>query len=296
MKKLIPLFIAICCLGLVGCNDSTTPSNSSSSEEASISIQETSTNSQQTSTNPIEDSNFTIKSNILDAYSTSQNGSETIYTINKSGEYTLSGSLNGQIIFASSLDTSVKLNLNNVSITSSSQCIFWQSEIKKVELSPLSNTINSLTSTGIQSCVESNNNIEISGSGSLSINSKSKHALDGSNLTVSESPKLTITASKDGFHGKNILIGGGDITISNVDDAFQADINSKGSKGTFTMTNGNVVINNANSIVKADTSIDVQGGKINATNCEASFIPNINTPTISIAANSVTIDGQPYNN
>ncbi len=287
MKKLIPLFITICCLGLTGCNNVVTPSNTSSNEEGS-------TSDEQASNSQMENSKFTIKSNVLDAYSTSQNGSETIYTISKSGEYTLSGSLNGQILFANTLDTSVKLNLNNVSITSSSQCIFWQSEIKKVELIPLNNTTNSLTSTGIQSCVESNNNIEISGYGSLSITSKNKHALDGSNLTVSESPKLTINASKDGFHGKNILINGGDITISNVDDAFQADINSKGSKGTFTMTNGNIVVNSANSIVKADTSITVQGGKITATNCNEAFIPNINTPTISIVENSVTIDGQPY--
>lgn len=287
MKKLIPLFITICCLGLNGCNNETNPSNTSSNEEGT-------TNNQGISSNPLEDSKFFIKSNIANAYSVSQNGNETIYTISKSGEYTLSGSLNGQILFASTLDTSVKLNLNNVSITSSSQCIFWQSEIKKIELILLNNTTNSLTSTGIQSCVESNNNIEISGYGSLSITSKSKHALDGSNLTVSESPKLTINASKDGFHGKNILINGGDITISNVDDAFQADINSKGSKGSFTMTNGNIIVSNANSIVKADTSITVQGGKITATNCNGTFIPNINTPTISIIENSVTIDGQPY--
>ncbi len=289
MKKLIPLFMTMCCLSLIGCSNEVTSSNTSSNKEIS-------TNNQGISSSLIEDSKFTITSNIVDAYSVSQNGDETIYTISKSGEYTLSGSLNGQILLANTLDTSVKLNLNNVSITSSLQCIFWQSDIKKIELIPLNNTANSLTSTGLQSCVESNNNIEISGYGSLCITSKNKHALDGSNLTVNESPKLTINASKDGFHGKNILINGGDLTISNVDDAFQVDINSKNSKGTFTMTNGNINVTNANSIVKADTSITVQGGKINATNCEGTFIQNTNIPVISIVENSVIIDGQPYKN
>lgn len=289
MKKLIPLFMTMCCLSLIGCSNEVTSSNTSSNKELS-------TNNQGISSSLIEDSKFTITSNIVDAYSVSQNGDETIYTISKSGEYNLSGSLNGQILLANTLDTSVKLNLNNVSITSSLQCIFWQSDIKKIELIPLNNTANSLTSTGLQSCIESNNNIEISGYGSLCITSKNKHALDGSNLTVNESPKLTINASKDGFHGKNILINGGDITISNVDDAFQVDINSKNSKGTFTMTNGNINVTNANSIVKADTLITVQGGKINATNCEGTFIQNTNIPVISIVENSVIIDGQPYKN
>lgn len=286
MKKYLKVFI-YAFLGLIGsgCDGSvTTDTQFNSIPDSGVSMNSISQN----------DCDFEISTKVENGYSVASDGEETIYQFTKPGEYTLKGSLKGQLLFDASLMDSVKLYFNQVDISSVSQCIMWQSESKKVEIVLNENTTNSIKTTGMESAVESNNNIEISGKGFLRIESTEKHAFDGSNLTISEQPTITVKAKKDGFHGKAVFVNGGVISLDNVDDGFQANTNSKGMKGTFEMTGGEITISNSKSIVKADTSISVTGGKITATSNESSFIGDVTTPTISLTGGNVTIDGVPY--
>lgn len=299
LNKVCLAFNVILGIGLCFACDNTQSSSITSSHMSSSSITNTSVSSSKeeetsNSVSSIEKEAFRVTTDVVDGYTSQVVNDETIYTFTKSGDYVISGYLKGKLLFDSSLITlSSKLFLNNVTIESTSQCIFWQSESKKIELSPLENTNNYLFNTGIESTVESNNNIAISGSGNLKINS-AKHALDGSDITISETVNLDIEVSKDAFHGKQIFIEGGNTSIKNSDDAFQVEVNSKGNKGLFSMTGGNVTIDNCNSAVKADTSISITAGNMIITNCKSVFIPCINTPTISVVSGTTTIDGVDY--
>lgn len=283
------------CFACDNSQSSSSTTSLSNSTSTSTSVSESSRESETSnSISSTEKEAFKITTDVVDGYTSQVVNDETIYTFTKSGDYVISGYLKGKLLFDSSIiDLSSKLFLNNVTIESTSQCIFWQSESKKIELSPLENTNNYLLNTGIESTVESNNNIAVSGSGNLKITSV-KHALDGSDITISETVNLDIEASKDAFHGKQVFIEGGNTSIKNCDDAFQVEVNSKGNKGLFSMTSGNIAIDNCNSAVKADTTISITAGKMTITNCKSVFIPCINTPTISVVSGTTTVDGVDY--
>ena len=124
------------------------------------------------------------------------------------------------------------------------------------------NTINEINvkehSTNLYSAVESENNIEIGGSGQLTINGGQKHAVKGSNIEIKGKVNLSITAVKDGLHGKQILISGGNTKINDCTDAIQADVNSSNLKGTITIEDGSLTISNCKRAFRATKTVTIE--------------------------------------
>jgi hypothetical protein len=231
----------------------------------------------QDSTNSNETNDFTITCLMPNAYSKS---GQTI-TFTKAGEYTVSGSFDGSLVFDVNSGESVTLYLKNAKINSvDNHGICWKSENGKIEIKAVENTINEINvkahSTNLYSAIESENNIEIGGSGKLSINGGQRHAVKGSNIEIKGNVDLTIEAVKDGLHGKQVLITGGNTKINNCTDAIQVDVNSNNLKGTVTVEEGILTINNCKRAFKATTSVTIQelAGctiKINVNNTETLF-------------------------
>lgn len=197
-------------------------------------------------------------SSINEGYS--KNGENIIFT--KAGEYTVSGSFNGSLIFNVDTIESVTLYLNNANIESvSNHAIYWTKTTGKIEIKAVADSVNTITvkedASSLFSAIESENNIEIGGSGKLTIKGLQRHAVKGSNIEVKGNIDLTIEALKDGLHGKQIIISGGNTKINNCTDAIQADINSNNAKGTILIEEGYLTINNCKRAFRAATSITI---------------------------------------
>jgi hypothetical protein len=239
---------------------------------------------------------FTISSTVSDSYSKSGD----IITFTKPGEYTLSGSLNGSLHFDSNIGGSVTLYLNNANITSiNSHGIYFMSDIGKVEIKAMENTINSITvaadSSKLFSAIESENNIEIGGSGTLNIKGLQRHAVKGSNIEVKGNVTLNIEAIKDGLHGKQVLISGGNTTISNCTDAIQAEVNNNNLKGTIKIEDGTLIITSCKRAFRASVSLTIEviaGGNviININNTSTVF----EVPSVSYVSGTFKINGVDY--
>ena len=83
-------------------------------------------------------------------------------------------------------------------------------------------------------------------------------ALVGADVVKNEIT-LNITANvKDGLHAKAITIENGNIDITAVMDAMEAEVNSKGNKGTIFITGGTIKIHDSKIAIKAATSISFE--------------------------------------
>lgn len=202
---------------------------------------------------------FKISSVVKDGFSKA----DDIITFSKAGEYTVSGTLNGSLVFSANIDDSVTLYLNNAKINSEDyHAIFWMKDMGKIEIKAMENTENEITvnakGANLYSGIESENNIEIGGSGKLTIKANQRHAVKGSNITVKGNVDLNIEAVKDGLHGKHVVISGGNTKITNCTDAIQAETNSNNLKGTILVEEGILTISNCKRAFRATTSLTIE--------------------------------------
>ena len=266
MKKIICLMLLIFVLCSCNVGDSTSDDTDNNNQD---NTQDNTNNNENTNTpgNNVEESkevtttfgNFTISSLNSNAYS--KNGQTITFT--KAGEYTVSGSFEGSLVFNVDSKESVTLYLNNAKITSvDNHTIYWMNNTGKIEVKAMENTVNEINvkvhAMNLYSAIESENNIEIGGSGKLSINGGQRHAVKGSNIEIKGNVDLTIEAIKDGLHGKQVLITGGNTKINNCTDAIQVDVNSSNLKGTITIEEGNLTISNCKRAFKATTSVTIK--------------------------------------
>ena len=238
------------------------------------------------------DSTLKITTSVQDGFTATTVGGETVYTFTKGGEYTLSGTLYGRLEFSADLLESATLYLNGCTISSSVGAIYWQSESGKVEIKAVAGTKNSIVSAlagalDTYNAIESNNNVEIGGSGLLDIVAHSKHAVKASNVEIKGSVTLSIKAVKDGLHAKQVTVVGGNTTITGCIDAIQADLNAKGLKGTFLMTGGVLQIIGCGTAIQAEASATVTAGTLKVTGCDKF----LKATTFDIAANTTTVNG-----
>lgn len=154
-------------------------------------------------------------------------------SITKGGDYTLSGTLSGNITV--NTEEKVKLRLAGADITSDTEpCIYFENA-DKAYISIEDGTENLLTVSSCDSgAVYSKDNLEIKGNGTLNIVSGSCHGIKASdNLTI-EGGNINITANGDGIH---------------VND-------------TFKMKDGSVKINAVCDGIESESIVNISGGKI----------------------------------
>ena len=297
MKKI--LLVLFLLLFVSGCNINLNQNNNDNNDKLpNQNQQEENPDNTQTEGSVITNTygEFSISSVVKDAYSKNAD----IITFTKPGEYTVSGTLNGSLAFSKNIADSVTLYLNSAKITSEDyHAIFWMSDAGKIEIKAMENTVNEITinakGTNLFSAIESENNIEIGGSGKLAIKANQRHAIKGSNITVKGNVDLTIEAVKDGLHGKQIIISGGNTKINNCTDALQAEINSSNLKGTILIEEGILTIENCKRAFRATTSVTIEPltGLIVTVNVNHTQILH-ETLGFNVSSGTLFVDGTQY--
>ena len=253
MKKILCLLVLI--FVLCGCNTNNGTNDNNNNQTNDSGNSNVSGNGMVITTYD----NFKISSLNKDAHSKT---GQTI-TFTKAGEYTVSGSFDGSLVFNVSSTESVTLFLDNAKIHAvDNHAIYWMNDTGKIEIKAVENTINEISvkvhAVNEYNAIESENNIEIGGSGQLTINGGQKHAVKGSNIEIKGKVNLSITAVKDGLHGKQILISGGNTKIYDCTDAIQADVNNSNLKGTITIEDGSLTISNCKRAFRATKTVTIE--------------------------------------
>ena len=181
--------------------------------------------------------------------------------IKAGGTYTFTGSTaNGKI----EIDTTeaVKIILNNVSITNpSGAAIKSKGTTGRITIELVGN--NKLVSTDTNAedpaaAVSGDSELEITGSGSVTIESNGKGIKADNGLGLSGSGTYTITAKDDTLHSNsNITIASGTYVLNTGDDAIHAD-------GTLKIASGKVVIEKSHEGLEANI-VEISGGDISVT-------------------------------
>lgn len=266
-----------------------TPADAATDETGSETTDETGDETPAVTTTP-----FAIATTVENGYTVTTDGDETVYTFTVAGEYTVTGDLVGRLVFADTLDTKVTLNLAGCTITSAKTAIYWAAESKKVEIVVAEGTENTVTTTAsgedTYNTIASENNIDVKGAGTLTVAGGQNHAIKGSDVEISDTVILHITAVHDGIHAKSVVIDGGTITISECSDGIDAERNSKGKKGTVEITGGTITVTACTTAIQAESALTVSGGAVTVTNCETA----IDAPAENIAAGTVTVNGTAY--
>ena len=157
--------------------------------------------------------------------------SDNIITISKGGDFEVTGTLDdGQIVIDT--EEKVKLRLSGMSLTNKNGSAVYVKNADKVYITLADNTENTLTdgenyTSGDENekgCITSRDNLEIKGSGALTVNGNYNHGIFSSNSIEIGNGNITVNAKNDGIHANDTLaISGGTVNVTAEGDGLQAE-------------------------------------------------------------------------
>lgn len=307
---------------LVACNDVTSTNFTSSSVNSETS--EVSTNSTNINTDLDFDAlretygSFEVTVSKGSAGTLSSDG--TIYTINVSESKTalsISGYFEGQIVINNGNGLSsykgVEITLNSACLVSNSgPTIDYQLSGKNVEVVAKKTTENYIinTSSGYNDAgINSSNNIEVDGKGTLNVITYTGHAMKAeSKIRLYDAPNINIISGHDGIHASALVANNEETAVAdyetfsgtlNIISAVSQGIDCTTNDGTglINLTSGTYIINNCESAFKADVSLTI-GGQVSVTNLTSDPVVRGDESkglTIEILENgSFEVDGVSY--
>lgn len=195
-------------------------------------------------------------------------GSEVI--IGKEGNYYLSGEGNNITVKIDTADTgNIVLNFDSLRLThesSSPFCIMNSGTVYVMlkgdnVLTDGKNYIGTVDGKP-NACFYSKNKVNISGSGSLTVNGNYHHGISvRSDLSI-DSGKLNVYAAGNGIDSNDaVLITGGDISINALGDGINAKNSEDAAKGSVLIAGGNLFIKAEDEGIQALNRIEVKSGK-----------------------------------
>lgn len=220
----------------------------------------------------------------------------------KKATYTLSGYFKGRIVVANpSALTSYKgviLILNNVYIegtSSDSYAVEDTNDDKYMALETVEGTTNYVTN--VFGAVASENNLRFGGAGVLNLYSENGHGAKANDILLYGSGNINVAAKADGLHGDNFYTNDGEttpseftgtLTVKGVEE--QALDFSKGSGttedpwlGSLTIdADAKIVVDTAQNVIKANTSVIVNGSIIATHILGDSPIITLNTGALTV--------------
>ena len=185
--------------------------------------------------------------------------SDNIITISKGGDFEVTGTLDdGQIVIDT--EEKVKLRLSGMSLTNKNGSAVYVKNADKAYITLTDNTENTLTdgenyTSGDENekgCITSRDNLEIKGSGLLTVNGNYNHGIFSSNSIEIGNGNITVNAKNDGIHANDTLaISGGTVNVTAEGDGIQAE-------EILDISDGEVNVTTTGE-VKASTSNDFGG-------------------------------------
>lgn len=296
IKVLFPFSCLAIAALLSGCSQGSLSSNSSVQSEASSSTTNESTSiiessSSETIISSSEESSSSIESSVPEGYgefsvTRIKNGSEPVfddatsswhlYVTSSKAEYSLTGYFEGDIVIedGNALVSGYKgatLDLSGLYLVGTIQYTLADKNVALVVEEGTTNYI-----CGKTTALVSENNVEISGAGSLIISASTGHGIDCDKVTLYGDTLITINnVTKDGIHAHNLLTlndssvpFSGTLSIINVGDQGIDCSDGDGSEadpysGSISIVNGaKITISNAVNMVKTDISLSVEGSLV----------------------------------
>lgn len=191
-------------------------------------------------------------------------------TISAAGTYVLSGTLSdGRIVVASDADGTVKLVLDNASVTSSSGSAFVITAADEAVVVLADGTSNSLADgTGYDTSADDAPNaalfsmadLTIGGAGSLTVTGNTNDGIAGKDGLVIQGGTITVTAVDDGIRGKDYLIvEDATVSVDAKDDALKSDNEADDTVGYVLIKSGTVTLAAGDDGIHAEGDLAIQG-------------------------------------
>lgn len=256
MKKILSMILALAlCLSLVGCGsaeaagDAVAGSRSSGTViTATAAVSEADLLAAEVEAG--EDVETTVTVTLSDGASKADGAGVTVsgntVTITSGGNYRVTGTLtNGQIV-VNAPEEKVVLALDGASVTCENSAALYVVKAKKVILSLVSGSENSLASAGeyiqnddntVDAAIFSKDDLTIKGSGTLAVSSGTGHGIVSKDELKIKSGTITVTAEKKGMAANDLVeITGGSITIVSGKHGIHCDEALTISHGTVNIT------------------------------------------------------------
>lgn len=195
----------------------------------------------------------------------------TKLTITSAGTYSISGTLeDGQIVVDTNDEETVKLILNGVNISSTTNAPIYVEDAKKTVIVLADNTENYLTDNANNEnngTLASRDDLTICGNGALTVYANANDAIRSNDGLIIKSGNITVTSVDDGIRGKNYLvIKGGNITVNSVGDGLKSDNAEEEDRGYVSIEDGTIkVASTKGDAISAQTDLLVTGGTITLT-------------------------------
>ena len=215
-------------------------------------------------------SNITFKNDIIKFKGRGAKVKGNTITINKSGEYAISGnSANSQIIVDTKDKEMVKLIFKETSIKYEHGPPIYIKNAEEVVIILEKNTKNTLSDTenyilkGNTGTIYSNNKLTICGEGSLIISSNYQNALFSKNKLEILNGNIEINSVKDGIVSEQLIyIKNGKFNINSKNDAIKI-LNSKVENENIIIDNGEFMINAVQNGIITEQTLKINNGKFN---------------------------------
>ena len=337
MKKclwvLTIITVIVCTVALVGCgvqngSTNTQTNTSTSSSDDSVVKDTTSDSTDTTSDSSVEiitedaasDSTFDSVTEatgdfIIETADGEYSESNGVYTISKSGTYTLSGSLNGQILVDAGEDDEIEIELSGVTITCSTDSPIKVISADKVEISAKKNTENVIKDTRSakiaddesqgEGAICANCDLKLKGNGILVIEAGYNNGVHTKKDLTIKNLSLKVTAVNSALKGNySVTVESGNIVaISTKGDGIKTektDLSSKGKqRGTVTITDGTLAVYAAGDGIQASYDFVMDGGSLSIYTGSYSSYTASDASTTSYkgikVANELTVNGGTIN-
>lgn len=192
-------------------------------------------------------------------------------TITDEGTYVISGSLDdGSIIVDAAKEDKTQLVLNGVSIHSETAAPIYIRQADKVFLTLAENTENTLSNGGsftadgdvnIDAVVFSREDLTLNGNGSLTVTSPAGHGVVSKDDLIITGGNYTVSCALQGFSGKDsVRIADGSFTVTAGKDGIHAENDEDSSLGFLHIANGTFQITAEGDGISAGAYSQILGG------------------------------------
>lgn len=201
-------------------------------------------------------------------------GQSGVITIDAAGTYVLSGTLaDGQVLINATKDDDVRLVLNGASLSSSTSAPIYASQCDKLILILADGTENTVTDASTyvyegdadepDAAIFSKDDLRIGGSGTLTVTGNYRNGIGTKDDLIIAGGTITVTAVNDALRGRDsVTIQDGSITLNAGNDGIKANNDGDAEKGWITIEGGTLNITAAFDGIQAETALTVSGGTI----------------------------------
>jgi hypothetical protein len=209
-------------------------------------------------------------------------------TINRAGDYILSGTLsNGQIVVAAGKNDLVRLVLNGVRLSFSTGSPLYLKEARKTVLILPDNTVNEVSDGASyrfspgedepDAAIFAHDDLSITGKGALVVKGSYRNGIASKDTLVINGGSITVTALNDAFRGRDALVVRDGVLIAEAGgDGFKANNDQDAAKGYVVLEGGTCTIRAGTDGVQAETSLTISGGIFDVTSGGGAGTPQNN--------------------